>query len=143
MNVMKRKIGLLCMTVMLSAWAALAAVAPGQNLLINGELDAEQMDFPPFWTATNREVATYEPTVGPESTGAVILKAPAGEKASVSVRQQGLKLVAGETYKISAWVKTNAFSSGHYGVILHNSGWFSSQGLREWPAFPGRIPLQI
>ena len=108
-------------------------MAPGQNLLINGELDAEQMDFPPFWTATNREVATYEPTVGPESTGAVILKAPAGEKASVSVRQQGLKLVAGETYKISAWVKTNAFSSGHYGVILHNSGWFSSQGLREWP----------
>lgn len=51
----------------------------------------------------------------------------------MSVRQQGLKLVAGETYKISAWVKTNAFSSGHYGVILHNSGWFSSQGLREWP----------
>lgn len=78
---MKRKIGLLCMTVMLSAWAALAAVAPGQNLLINSNY-AEQMDFLPFWTATNREVATYEPTVGPESTGAVILKAPAGEKAS-------------------------------------------------------------
>ena len=113
------------------AWSLTAAVAPGQNILVNGDFEAEQMDFPPFWTATNRDIAGYESTIGPQSTGAVILKAPEGEKVSVSIRQLGLSLVAGETYKISAWVKTNDSQQNH-GVFVHNSGWFSEWAVNGW-----------
>ncbi len=133
LKVMKQKRCVIFLAALLSAWSLTAAVAPGQNILVNGDFEAEQMDFPPFWTATNRDIAGYESTIGPQSTGAVIMKAPEGEKVSVSIRQQGLSLVAGETYKVSAWVKTNAFRSNHYGVIVHNSGWFSEQGVRQWP----------
>ena len=34
--------------------SAFAAVKPGENLLVNGTLEADQMDFPPFWDPFSR-----------------------------------------------------------------------------------------
>jgi hypothetical protein len=50
------------------------------------------------------------------------------------MRQQGLILVGGETYKLSAWIRTKGFRSRHNGVIIHNSGWVKDIGFKDLPA---------
>ena len=130
---MSKKLSLWMVAAVFSALAVSAAVAPGENLILNGNLEAEQLDFPQFWDGSPKRLVSFNPTGGPDSVGAVIFSNPEQINGVVSVRQHGLRLVAGETYKMSVWVKTNGFESGHCGVIVHNSGWISSQGVIAFP----------
>ena len=50
-----------------------AAVAAGENLLINGAFDAEQVDFPEFWNPSSSKQAVFLRTGGPGGKKAAIL----------------------------------------------------------------------
>jgi len=118
---------------LVSASVALAEVKPGENLLINGDLEAEQVEFPVFWQKGGDHTG-YNPTGGPENTGAVVFSNPEGlEGVRSTCRQHDQQIIAGEMYKMSAWVKTRGFSSGHCGVIVHNNGWYKENGIRSFP----------
>ena len=130
---MSKKLSFWAVVVLFSALAASAAVAPGENLILNGNFEAEQLEFPQFWEQGSKSMVSYNPTGGPDSSPAIIFSNPEQLKGVATVRQFGLRLVAGETYKMSAWVKTNGFESGHCGVIAHNTGWYSSQGVVKFP----------
>ncbi len=79
------------------------AVAEGENLLINGGFDAEQVDFPEFWSPSSAKNVFYDRVGGPQGKKpAVVLKNDGNTPGTASLRQQGLTLVAGETYKLSA-----------------------------------------
>lgn len=115
---------------------ALAAVGEGENLVVNGRFDAEQVAFPEFWTpSSSTRGVVYQRAGGPGGRmPAVVLQGDEGATRQVSVRQQGLVLVAGETYKLSAYVKTKGFKSRNAGLIIHNAGWTSDTGLKNLPA---------
>ncbi|MDD3544428.1 MAG: hypothetical protein PHG96_03605 [Kiritimatiellae bacterium] len=130
---MSKKLCLLLFGALTGAMVVNAAVGPGENLILNGNLEAEQLEFPQFWSQNPKRLVSYNPTGGPDSVGAVIFSNPEQVSGVASARHHGLRLVAGETYKMSVWVKTNGFESGHCGVIVHNSGWISSQGVLEFP----------
>ena len=51
-----------------SAGFAIAAVKPGENLLLNGRLEADQVDFPPFWKSNSlsKEYLKWYPGGGPD-----------------------------------------------------------------------------
>ncbi len=123
----------LAVSLLVSAWAVLGQVAPGENLILNGDLEADQVDFPLFWTRNNTECVIYNASGGPGGRASITLRAKEGEGGEITARQPGLKLVAGEKYKISAWVKTRGFASRHYGVTVHNSGWNQEIGLTSFP----------
>lgn len=110
------------------------AVAEGENLLINGGFDAEQVDFPEFWSPTPAKSVIYDRVGGPEGKKPSVKLKGSGASGTVSLRQQGMTLVAGETYKLSAYIKTQGFSSRYYGLIVHNSGWTSAVGISKLPA---------
>lgn len=110
-----------------------AAVAPGENLVLNGNFEADQLDFPQFWGASSQSVVSYSPTAGPESVGAITFRNHAAQQLSGNVRQHGINLVSGETYRVTAWIKTVDFKSSFNGVIIHNHGWYSSQGILRLP----------
>lgn len=111
-----------------------AAVAEGENLLINGGFDAEQVDFHEFWSPSSAKNVLYDRSGGPEGKkAAVILKSDDPNSATVSLRQQGMTLVAGETYKLSALIKTKGFKCRSGGLIVHNSGWVSATGISKFP----------
>jgi len=115
--------------------AAHAAVAAGENLLINGTFDAEQVDFPEFWSPSSAKTVSFLRTGGPEGKkAAIVLRGDGSASGDASARQQGLTLVAGGTYKLSAFVKTKGFKSRNAGLILHNSGWINDVGLKALPA---------
>ncbi len=111
------------------------AVAEGENLLINGGFDAEQLDFPEFWSPSPAKYVSYHRTGGPEGKKAsVVLRSDGTVPGTVSLRQQGLTLVPGETYKLSAYIKTKGFRSRYGGLIVHNSGWLAADGFTGLPA---------
>ncbi len=115
---------------------AFAAVTEGENLLINGSFDAEQVAFPEFWTpSSSTKGVVYQRTGGPAGRKpAIVLRGDGGAARQVSVRQQGMVLVAGETYKLSAYIKTKGFKSRNAGLIIHNGGWTSETGFKNLPA---------
>jgi len=112
-----------------------AAVAEGENLLINGAFDTEQTELPVFWSASSSRQVSCNRGGGPKGQkSAIVLRADGSIPGAVSMRQQGLVLVAGETYKLSAWIKTKGFKSRHAGFIIHNNGWITDSGFKELPA---------
>lgn len=122
------------------AWLAIAvvpmvghgAVAPGENLLVNGAFDTEQADLPEFWSPSSAKQVGCLPAGGPEGRKAAIVLHVEGT-GTASMRQQGLVLVAGETYKLTAWIKTKDFHSRHAGLIIHNNGWVKEVGFTSLP----------
>ena len=112
-----------------------AAVAAGENLLINGTFDAEQVEFPEFWSPSSAKTVSFLRTGGPEGKkAAIVLKGDGSLTGDASARQQGLTLVAGGTYTLSAFIRTRGFKSRNAGLIVHNGGWINDVGLKELPA---------
>lgn len=118
---------------LLSASVTGATVKPGENLLINGTFESQGQAWPLYWDKGGSN-ASYNPTGGPGKTGAVVFSNPKGQQGISSFcRQYDLRLVAGETYKISAAVKALGFKSGHCGIIVHDNGWYKEYGLKSFP----------
>ena len=107
-----------------------SGVAPGE-LILNGNFEAEAVGTR---SSGNRvqNMVSYNPTGGPDSSPAIIFQSRTTQR-RCHCAAVGLRLVAGETYKMSAWIKTNGFESGHCGVIAHNTGWYSSRGVVKFP----------
>ena len=115
---------------------ALAAGAEDENLLVNGAFDAEQVAFPEFWTPSSfTKGVVYRRSGGPGGRKpAIVLQGNGGMAGVLSVRQQGMTLVAGETYKLSAYIKTKGFKSGQGELVIHNCGWTRDTGFKNLPA---------
>ncbi len=112
-----------------------AGVRPGENLLVNGRFDHVIEGFPQFWTPSPARRVRYLPAGGPQGKmPAVVLRGGGPGSGTVSLRQQGMVLAAGERYRLRAWIKTRGFRSSHAGVIIHNDGWFKEAGFRNLPA---------
>lgn len=126
---------LACLAVASFSFVARSAVGEGENLLINGTFDTEQADLPQFWSPSSSRHVLCHPAGGPEGrTASVVLHSDGSVPGTISMRQQGLILVAGETYKLSAWIKTKDFASRHNGLVVHNSGWIKDIGFKDLPA---------
>ncbi len=120
--------------IILLASSVEGAVAEGENLLINGRFDADQVDFPEFWSPSSAKNVIYDRIGGPEGKKpSIVLKAAGAASGTVSLRQQGMTLVAGETYKLSGYIRTAGFKSRYAGLIVHNSGWTSARGVTNLP----------
>jgi hypothetical protein len=133
LNAMKPLLALLGVAMLSSSVEG--AVAEGENLLINGSLEAEQADFPEFWSPSSDRDVIYCRNGGPDGKKASIaLKSDGAAPRTLSARQQGMTLVAGETYKLSGYIQTKGFKSRYGGIVVHNSGWTSAVGIHDLPA---------
>ena len=129
---MKKLLVLLSIAVLSSS--VYSAVDVGENLIINGSFDAEQVDFPEFWDLSSAKSVHYLRTGGPDGKKpAVVLIGDDRVPVTSSIRQEGLTLVAGGTYKLSAIIKTRGFKSPFGGVVVHNNGWVKDDGLINLP----------
>ena len=102
------------------------AFQPGENLLANGELEAEQSNVPSFWQGKSESAFSCSQTDGPDGRPCVRIDFGVKEK-EVSLRQYGLYLAVGGRYRLSAYVRTKGLSSnGKCGICVPNKGWISS-----------------
>ncbi|MBR4676095.1 MAG: hypothetical protein IKP00_16680 [Victivallales bacterium] len=107
-----------------------AEVKPGENLILNPNLEADQMDFPPFWSsqgATN--YLSYSSAGGPGGKAYIRFSSKGKMNDEVSVRQYGVVLKAGEKYKLSAMIRTQDFKTSHGGIGVANNGWNNEIGI--------------
>ena len=110
-----------------------AAVKPGENILLNGRLEADQVDFPPFWEA-DAKYFRYHKSGGPDGMPYVSVF---GEKRpDVRMKQFGLNLASNGVYRMSLKVRARGLSHAHpSGLIVVNSGnWTSTAGILDLPA---------
>ncbi len=132
---MKKVIIILGAFAVLAAGGAFAAVEAGENLLINGALEADQADMPPYWVVRQQKNTTWSPSGGPDGRPCVTLKSDGSSSEEMSFRQYGLRLAEGGRYRISAYVRTAAFSvKRSAGVCLVNNFWKKSAGVGKIPS---------
>ena len=126
-----------CFAVAIAVCVANARVVIGENILVNGALEADQVDFPQGWTffPTRMVRPEWHPTGGPGGIPCVTFANEAGSASgSRQMRQLGIRLSHDGRYRISAWVRPRiGFSSEKFWVLAVNDGWHASRGVRELP----------
>ena len=116
---------------------AVAAVKPGENILVNGRFEADQTDLPLNWVVkTGTKEPEWMPSGGPGGRPAMRF-ASKGEPFTADYRQNGLNLTTNGTYRLSFLARTENFSCEKAGVVIINDGWSKSDGIREFPANSG------
>ena len=110
-----------------------AAVDPGENIVLNGALEADQASSPPFWSMGKPGKVSWKPSGGPDGRPYVSISSDERDPAEATFRQYGLRLVEGGKYRISAYVRTKALSTGYGGVEVVNHGWYKSASAGKLP----------
>ena len=115
--------------------SALAAVNPGENILSNGKLEADQTDYPICWSVyvRDRKLVKWMPSGGPDSLPYFRLFSTAPEPHDTSVRQGGIRLVSNGVYRLSVKVRTKDFRCKNAGVVVANGGWKRSVAVGNIP----------
>ncbi len=112
---------------LLAVLLAAAATGSAGNLLVNGNLEAEQGTFPDLWICSPSENILYSRSGAPNHGGVLTFQGSGG------CRQYNYKLVEGEKYKISGWFKTAGFKATAAGFVIHNAGWTKAEGIANFP----------
>ncbi|MBQ6338149.1 MAG: hypothetical protein IJI36_03300 [Kiritimatiellae bacterium] len=110
-----------------------AAVEPGENIVLNGALEADQASMPPFWNVSKPEKVSWRPSGGPDGKPYMSISSDERDPAEATIRQYGLRLVEGGKYRISAYVRTTALSMGYSGVSVVNQGWYKGASAGKLP----------
>ena len=104
---------------------AFAAVKPGENILANGTLEADQTDRPIGWSVyiRDRKLVKWMPTGGPNALPYYRLKSDSPEPQDTTVRQGGIKLVSNGVYRLSVKVRTKdlAYTSERSGTCARRA----------------------
>ena len=114
-------------SIALIAVTCLICNAESKNLLVNGKLEAEQLDQPPFWRSVYK-TTTFVKGKGPEGMNFITLKG----KGTITFRQSGIKLVPGEKYRLSGYFRTSNFIAKNAGFVIHNKGWGKDAGIKKF-----------
>ena len=112
-----------------------AAVKPGENILANGTLEADQTEFPIGWhvSSDSKKFVKWMPSGGPGALPYFRLESTSSEPHGASIRQTGVNLASNGLYRLSAKVRTKNFQCKSAGVIVINSGWKKSRTVGAIP----------
>lgn len=111
-----------------------AMILSGANLLDNADFKTLFNGKPVDWgTNLPKNFLTVLPGEGVNNTNAVKVDFSRYD----SFGQGGLKLVPGERYRISAYVKTRNFSCIRGGIVVPNYSWRGEAGINKIPADTG------
>ena len=123
---------LLAMAAAMAVCSVNASVAVGENILINGALEADQLDFPQGWVMERPE---YDPAGGPDSMPSVTFTYDGdGTYYLREMKQSGFRLSSNGRYRISAWVRPrDGFYARRFGLCVSNKDGKVARGLNELP----------
>ena len=109
-----------------------ASVAIGENILINGALEADQLDFPQGWSMERPE---YDPAGGPNGMPCVTFTYDCGGTYyQREMKQTGIRLSPQGRYRISAWVRPrDGFHARQFRLLVTDSGEHSARGVTGLP----------
>lgn len=115
------------------------AVEKGENLILNGALEADQVEWPSGWRRSHVAALTFNPSGGPEGRGCLSFRS-GGKKNSdgeIGLWQTSYNLVVGGKYKISALVRTGGFDGVQGAVCVVNEQSGKQAGILKLPRDTG------
>ncbi len=119
-----------------AALSATAEAEPGEELVVNGRLEADQTEVPNFWTPPENarvgETVFFEQAGGPEGIPCVRFANEGEPVKECSFRQTGFTLVPGAKYRLSGMVRTKGFK-GRGMLFVINYGWVDEAGMENFP----------
>ena len=114
-----------------------AAMLPGDNLVVNGRLEADQTECPSFWNPPENakigETVFFDQSGGPEGIPCARFANSGKPFKECSFRQGTYTLVPGAKYRLSVKVRTKGFQ-GRAMVYVINFGWLNEAGIGKFPA---------
>ena len=115
-----------------AAHTAVAAVRVGDNLLANSIFESDQLEVPGCWNMTGgKDFYVWSANGGPNAAPAVTFDASRADgPGSFCMRQGGFRLLPGGRYRVSGWVRAKDFGSKRCGIVVANTGWQWSDGIR-------------
>ena len=115
--------------------SAFAAVSPGENILSNGKLEADQTDRPIGWSVYihDRKLVKWMPSGGPDMLPYFRLNSTLPESQDTTVRQGGIKLASNGVYRLSVKVRTQDFQYRNAGVVVASGGWKQARAVGNIP----------
>ena len=118
--------------VVVAVCAANAGVAIGENILINGALEADQLDFPQGWSMERPE---YDPAGGPNGIPCVTFSyGGGGTYYQREMKQTGFRLSPNGRYRISAWVRPrDGFCARRFELCVSDKDGKVAHGVTELP----------
>lgn len=118
-------------------WAVSAAIAVGENILLNPELDKDQSELPLGWTVPDdKPIPHIVPDFAPGKATAFLFKG-ADMASGTTVRQMDMELVPGGRYRLRFKAKTSCFRGGIARCVVADAGWNSDAGIRVFPEDSG------
>ena len=115
--------------------SAFAAVGPGENILSNGKLEADQTDYPICWSVyiRDRKLVKWVPSGGPDALPYFRLSSTVPEPQDTTIRQGGISLASNGVYRLSVKVRTKDFHYRNAGVVVASGGWRKSVAVGNIP----------
>ena len=121
-----------------AAGVVLAAVKPGENSLLNGRFEADQVDMPLNWVvAVGIKPPEWLPSGGPGGRPAIRFTCGADAVENRSYRQYGLNLSSNGTYRLTFQARTKGFKAKQCGVAVVNLAWKNAAGITAFPETSG------
>lgn len=105
----------------------IGAVGMDENLILNGRMNADQMDMPPYWAADMATNCRLELSSGPN--GLPALTFCAGASRVNAIRQNGLNLASNGVYRLSFMYKSENATFGACSIGLAADGWTLYSGV--------------
>ena len=117
--------------VLCGAWSV-SALAGGTNLIRNVEFEGDGLGGCLNWSVRGglEDTVRVLPGEGPDGCGAVRVNVPRGYRFS----QDGIRLAAGEDYRVGVWVRTSGLDEGAFRFMVWNDWWKDEQVVANLPA---------
>lgn len=128
--------GLLLSLAFVRAVVACGAVAVGENVLLNGRFDADQVEKPPYWTfGHGGDVSTCLPDKGPNGMPALRFGSGGSENV-VGLYQYGLALATNGLYRIRLNYRCSDLKCRQFKAGLIAGSWHA-ESLQQLPVGDG------
>lgn len=118
---------LLALAVGMVATTAFAAVDMGEELILNGKMNADQMDLPPYWMPDASTNCKFGLSSGPNGMPALVLLP--GISKENAVRQNGMNLSSNGIYVLSFMYKATDAEFDSCSIGIAASGWKFYSGM--------------
>ena len=127
----------------LSTVILFGAVEMDDNLVMNGKMNSDQMEFPPYWAPDAGSNVKLGPASGPGGMPSLILLP--GTQRECAVRQNGLNTASNGVYRLSFMYKATGADFSACSIGIAAAGWNAYSGieLKErdcgWKRFEGEV----
>ncbi|MBP5638928.1 MAG: hypothetical protein J6X55_05600, partial [Victivallales bacterium] len=117
----------------LCAAIGLFAQQEGKNLILNGDFSELIDGRPNFWSASPEPFSYFRTEGGPNGLNYLSMCEVDNEGYENKVRVKYLTLVPGESYKLSAMVRTVNFTAKRSDILVIDNGWYHEVGFHDFP----------